>query len=211
MAFLQIINADLVWSFFAFLLLFQIFFYVTIEEYYFGSLDFPMVNAVNEGTTGTFLILLVGVFLGNGVYAQEALYGFKYYELIFGVIILGVTIQNLVTIIKLFINFKVLDVIWKNFLFTFATLSYVLIFFLSNHDVLLNQTKVIYYIYTVIFSRIILSIMIAHLFDANFDQLQVFPLVASSLMILLVCIEKFLVDRTPLFIILILKLPTSCT
>jgi hypothetical protein len=199
MAFLQIINASTNWCYFAFLLLFQIFFYVTLEEYYFGSLDFPMINAVNEGTTGTFLILLVGVFMGNGIYNQEMIYDWKLYQIIFGSIFVAVTIQNLNSLIKLFINYKFLDVLWKNFLFTFATVSYLTVFFLSNSFVVTNQPKIIFYIYTIVFSRIIISIMICHIFHSNFDQIQVFPLVISSLMIILAVIEKFLIDRKTLF------------
>ena len=194
MAFLQIVNADTLWCYFGFLLLFQIFFFATIEEYYFGSLDFPMINAVNEGTTGTFLILLAGVFLGNGIFNNEVIYDWKLYQVIFGSIFVGVTLQNIYALIKLFINFKILDVLWKNFLFTYATLSYVLVFALSTNSVVWSQPKIIMYIYTIIFSRIIISIMICHIFDSNFDQMQVFPLLISTLMIGLVLIEKFLID-----------------
>jgi hypothetical protein len=200
MAFLQIINANVNWCYFAFLLLFQIFFFVTLEEYYFGSLDFPIINAVNEGTTGTFLILLVGVFMGNGVYNKEVIWGFRVYQIIFASIFLSVTIQNLISLIKLFINFKFLDVLWKNFLFTYATISFLTVFFLSNNPVVTTQPKIIFYIYTIIFSRIIISIMICHIFHSNFDQLQVFPLLISTLLIILSLIEKFLIDRKPWFL-----------
>lgn len=193
MAFLQIINPSLMWCYLSFLLLYQIFFYVTLEEYYQGALDFPIVNAVNEGTTSTFLILLVGVFMGNEVYQHEIAYGFKFYELIFGSIVVGVTLQNLISLIKLFIKFNFLDVLWKNFLFLFASVSYALVIFLSNNSIVIDRPKIVMYIYTVVFSRIIISIMISHIFEANFDQMQVFPLVISSIMILFVLIERFLI------------------
>lgn len=194
MAFLQIINPSLGWCYLAFLLLYQIFFYVTLEEYYFGSLDFPIINAVNEGTTSTFLILMIGVVMGNGVYQQEVFYGFKFYEIIFGTIIFAVIIQNLVTLIKLFVKFKFLDVLWKNFIFTIASISYTLVVLLSSNSVVTNRPKIVMYIYTVVFSRIIISMMISHIFHSNFDQLQVFPLAISLLMVLLVAIEKLFIS-----------------
>lgn len=199
MAFLQLINPSLMWCYACFFLLFQIFFFVTLEEYYHGALDFPIINAVNEGTTSTFLILLVGVFMGNGVYQHEIFYGFKLYEIIFGAIILGVTIQNLVSIIKLFIKFSFLDVLWKNFLFTVASVSYFLVIVFSHNSIVISRPKIVMYIYTVVFSRIIISIMISHIFEANFDQMQVFPLVISALMVVFVLIELFLIGGNPSF------------
>ena len=194
MAFIQIVNAETLWCYWGFLLLFQIFFFATIEEYFFGSLDFPMINAVNEGTTGTFCFLLVGVFLGNGVYLNEIVFGLKLYQVVFSGLFLVVSIQNLYALIKLFINFKFLDVLWKNFLFTYASVAYILVFNLSSNSVVWSQPKIVMYIFTIIFSRIIISIMICHIFHSNFDQMQVFPLITSTIMIGLVLFEKFLID-----------------
>ena len=194
MAYLQIINANYMWSYLAFYFLFSIFFYVTLEEYYFGSLDFPILNAVNEGTTSTFIILLLGVFFGNDFYQKEIVFGFNIYQCILIGLLALIVIQNLVIMVKLFIKYKFSDVLMKNLLFVYATLSYVLVVVLSQNDVVWKYSKVILYIYTILFSRIIITIMIAHIFDSNFNQCQVFPILLSTIMIVLALVEKLFLD-----------------
>lgn len=195
MAYFQIINPDLIWIYLSFFFLYQIFFLVILEEYYFGSLDFPMFNAVNEGTTSTFFILLIGVFAGNDIYQKDIIWGLNLYQCILIGLIFLIILQNIWILIKLFRNYDCKDIILKNVLFAYISLSYILVVILSQNQVVRLNAKIILYIYTILFSRIIISIMICHIFDSNFNQLQVFPIFISTTLIGIALIEKFILDR----------------
>ena len=197
MAYLQIVNPSLGWVSLAFVLLFMVFFIVTLEEYYFEALDFPIINAVNEGTTSTFFILLLGVFLGNEVYQHELVFGLNVYQVIFIGLFALIVLQCLYIVIRLLINFPAKDVLLKLSLFSFVCVSAFLVFFWTDNEITAHRTKVPMYIYTILFSRVIISIMIAHIFKSNFDQFQVFPFLLSTIMILLVLVEKFALDGKP--------------
>ena len=203
MIFLQIINASTFWIYLSFLYLYLIFFFITLEEYFEGSLDFPMINAVNEGTTSTFLILLIGVFAGNEVYQIEIIWGLKFYEFIFIAIIIGVSCQILHIMYKLFRNHAFSKVFISMLLFVYLTGSYLAVTFLSNNSIVLGQQKIILYIYTMIFTRVIITIMIGHIFHSNYNQIQVFPILIATLMLLSVIIENFVIDCNYYFYIVI--------
>jgi hypothetical protein len=194
MTYFQIINAETSWIYLAFGFLFSVFYFITLEEYYFGSLDFPIVNAVNEGTTSTSIILLVGVFAGNDFYSKEIIQEFNIYQVIFIGLFCLVVLQNIAILIKLFRKFSILDVLHKNCLFVYSVISYVLVVCLASNDAVWKYSKVILYIYTIVFSRIIISIMIAHIFESNFNQFQVFPLFVSTFLLVLALYEFFFIS-----------------
>lgn len=193
-AYMQIINAETFWCYLVLLMVFQIFFYITLEEYYMGSLDFPIINFVNEGTTGMFGILLIGVIFGNEFYSKELLYGFNFYQIFLSFSLLVIVIQVLVIFFKLFRKFKVLDVLWKNALFMFVNISFLLVILVTGDSVVQTHPKIIMYIYTILYSRVIIPIMIAHIFDSNFDQFHLFPVFISTVMIAISLVEKFVID-----------------
>ena len=194
MAYFQIINADHTWIYLAFAFIFSVFFYITLEEYYFGSLDFPIINAVNEGTTSTLLLLILGAIVGNDFFNKEVINQFTVYQLIFLGLFSLIVLQNLFILFKLFRKYNILDVLHKNCLFIYTVFSYVLVVCLSKNDAVWVYSKVILYIYTIQFSRIIIPIMIAHIFGSNFNQLHIFPFSISTLMAALALFEFFFVD-----------------
>lgn len=194
MAFFHIVNVGGGWAYGTFVMLYQIFFLITLEEYYVGSLDFGLITAVNEGTTSTFILLLVGVFAGNEIYHQEVFSGILLFEIAFSCILIGVVFQMIYILYKLFRYQKTGDVFQKLFLFACLNISYLTIVLLSKNDVIVNHPKILMYIYTILFSKIIISIMIAHIFHSNFNQIQVFPLFIMFVLISLVVIENFIVE-----------------
>lgn len=195
MAYLQIINADRVWCYLVLLMVFQIFFYVTLEEYYFGSLDFPMINFVNEGTTGMFCFLLLGVCFGNEFYSTEVLLGLQFYQCFLLASFAIVVIQILVILFKLFRKFKASDVALKNVLILHVNACFLLVIFLSKESVVQTHPKIIMYIFTILYSRVIIPIMIAHIFDSNFDQCHFFPILVSTATASVALLEQFFFDR----------------
>lgn len=191
MAYVQIVNADQNWIYITFMALYLVFFTVTLEEYYFGSLDFPIINAVNEGTTSTFGILLIGVIFGNEVYQTELFWDLKLYQVIFIGLFVLIVIQSIFIVVKLMINYRVKDVLLKLTLFGLIIISFIACVTLTQNDVVHKRSKIILYIYTILTSRVIISIMISHIFESNFNQCVAFPILLSLIMITLSLIEFF--------------------
>ena len=158
-----------------------------------GSLDFEMINAVNEGTTSTFILLLVGVFAGNQIYHMEVYGGIMFFEIAFSFILGGVIIQMLIVLYKLFRYKKTSDVLQKLLLFVMLNVSFFVVVCFSNSHVIISQQKILMYTYTFLFSKIVISIMISHVFDSNFNQLQIFPIFIMFMLMALTAIES-LVD-----------------
>lgn len=194
MAFFHIVNVGGIWAYGTFVILYQIFFLVTLEEYYVGSLDFGLITAVNEGTTSTFILLLVGVFAGNEIYHREIFSGLLFFEIAFSCILIGVFFQMLYILYKLFRYQKTSDVFQKLFLFVCLNVSFFTVVLLSKNEVIIVHQKILMYIYTILFSKIIISIMIAHIFQSNFNQIQFFPLFIMTALVGLVIIETFIIE-----------------
>lgn len=202
MAYVQMINADTFWCYLVLIMVYTIFFYVTLEEYYFGSLDFPIINFVNEGTTGMFFILLIGVIFGNEFYSEELVYGFNFYQIFLTFSLFVVVLQALFILFKLFRKYKAADILLKNILFMIVNISFLLVIFITGNSVVQTHPKVIMYIYTILYSRTIIPIMIAHIFDSNFDQFHFFPILVSTIMIVISLFEKFLISGSFKFVTL---------
>ena len=198
--FLQIMNSSTFWIYTTFIFLYLIFFFITLEEYFYGSLDFPMINAVNEGTTCTFLVLLIGVFAGNQVYQKEIIWGLMFYEVIYIPFCICFTLQILYIIFKLFRDHAFSKVFISMLLISYLTGSYLAVTFGSNNSIVLGQQKIVLYIYTLIFTKVIITIMIGHIFLSNYNQIQVFPITIATLMFLCVILENFIVDCNHLYI-----------
>ena len=99
----------------------------------------------------------------------------------------------LIVLYKLFRYKKTSDVLQKLLLFVMLNVSFFVVVCFSNSHVIISQQKILMYTYTFLFSKIVISIMISHVFDSNFNQLQIFPIFIMFMLMALTAIES-LVD-----------------
>ena len=192
MTYLQIMNIHGPFLFYAFYLVMIIFFITILEEYYVGSLDFAMINLVNEGTWSMCLNLIVGIVMGNEIYSKEIAFGLKYYQIMYGIIILMGVLIFIQKVIKLMMLAGFKSVIKNIMLMSYVSLSYALTSIFSQNWAIISQIKIIHYIFTAIFSKIIISVMIGHIFDSPINQFQIYPIILSTMVLLVLLLETML-------------------
>lgn len=159
----------------------SVFFVVTLEEYYVGSLDFGKINIVNEGNTAISLLILTGFFFGNQIYHTQLFWGMNIADFVcYSMLFFGI-IDNLVRIVKTMKGFGVCELLKRLSLFTFMTISFIPLCGFSENWVVTDHPKVLQYIYTFLAARIIISLMISHITHSTFEQFQFFPIIFSLL------------------------------
>ena len=194
MTFLQLIKADNIWMYIAFVFLYQIFFLMTLEEYFYGSLDLPIINAVNEGSTGICLFLILGAFMGNEVYHTEVIWNIKIYQWLFIFLYTYLGLNSIYLLIKIWRDYGFKEAAQKNLLFFYINISFFVVILFGKNSEILTEHKIIMYIFTILFSKITISLIISHIFRFEYSQVQIFPFLIATLLIILVPFEVFFIE-----------------
>jgi hypothetical protein len=171
---------------------------IFLEEYFTGTLDFPVINFVNEGITAMFLNLLVGVFNGNKFFHQEAFQGVRLIDLLF-------TITAITAIVQFIWSNRVITkrsnlgtCIYHNLLIFYLAGVHFLVNFNSNNWLVSTYPKVQLYFFMFVSSRIIISLMVAHVMDIPYIQFQRYPMMLITSQLAIFIFEKvFLIRKTP--------------
>lgn len=171
---------------------------IFLEEYFTGSLDFPMINFVNEGIVLMCLNLLTGFFFGNQIYKMELFNGIRICDLLF-------LITTITAIVQFFWSNRVMskissvmDCVRNQVLIVYLLVVHCLVCFYSTNWVVLSYPKCIGFLFTFISSRIIISLMLAHVLDIPFNQFQRYPMMLITAQFSIFVFEKFfLIHKTP--------------
>jgi ethanolaminephosphotransferase len=154
------------------------FFLNTLEEYYTGELNLPIIHGVSEGTViACFCMNLTG-FFGMEIW--------KYELTTFGITSqlnhflatlcffagLGFGLNSLFNILRDFKE-KNNEVIRNIQMFCYLVASLLLVIFYSDSEVLKNYPKLIVILYGFAFAKLVGHLHLSHLADAKFNQYRV--------------------------------------
>ena len=64
------------------------FYFATLEEYYCGRLDLPIINAVSDGCVFIYAVGLVSAFFGCNIWKAQGMFGFSVAQLGVGFLIM---------------------------------------------------------------------------------------------------------------------------
>ena len=195
----QIIGVRGLFLFNTLTMLMVVFWAVTFEEYYFGSLDFPIINVVNEGTFSMCLILIPGIFYGNHIYRIPFLLGFNFVEIMYySLSLVGVIVIIIPNLIKCSHKKDWKSVKSDSRLLKITFIVLLIIPNTSSNTFFLLKPKLYQYLITFSLSKIIISLMICHIMDSPIynKQLPIFYLIIALLLTFIFDITKLADDIT---------------
>lgn len=157
-----------------------------------------MINFVNEGIVLMCLNLLLGVVFGNQIYKIELFPGILFLDILFVVTALTALVQFLWSS-RLISNLSsVTSCIHHHLLILFLVVIHCLVNYSSANWVVVSYPKVSVFFFTFVSSRIIISLMLAHVMDLPFIQFQLYPMMLITANLSIFVFEKFfLVHKTP--------------
>lgn len=173
MTYCQIMGVKGLFIYNTLILLVLIFWVITLEEYYFGSLDFPIINAVNEGTLSMCLSLIPGLIYGNHIYSIPIVYGLCFYEIMYYTLsVFGVLCIVAPTLLKCAEKKDMKTLKTDCRLIAVTTLVLGAVANLSTNSYLVTKQRLFQYLITFILSKVTISIMICHITGCPLYQNQ---------------------------------------
>jgi len=160
------------------------FFLNTLEEYYTGELNFPVVHGVSEGTVLACMAMNCSGFYGVEFWnTKVVVYGFTTQRnylvasicLISG---LGFGLTSLVNILRKFKE-KKQEIIKNTQMFCYLVISLFLVVLYSDSSIVKNYPKVLTLLYGFAFAKLVGHLQLSHLADVKFDQYRTSLLVST--------------------------------
>ena len=169
---------------------------IFLEEYFVGSLDFPIINFVNEGITLMFAGLVIGITFGNNFF-NNLLFGITLKSWLFAFTFTTGLAQYIWSSYKITKLSNLATCIRCNILIFYLVFVHLLVGFYSDNWLTALYPKVECYFFMFISSRIIISLMIAHVMDIPYIQFQRYPLMLITAQLGVFVFEKFfLIKKT---------------
>ena len=163
---------------------------IFLEEYFTGRLDFPEFNFVNEGITLMFVNLIPGILFGNSIYAVPIVAGIRFLDVIFVGSFVTVLFQLTGTLRNVSSFTSVGNFFANKLLMLYLGVVHLLVYFCSDNWLFVSYPKIPLYFAAFMTSRVIISMMIAHVLEIPFVQFQRYPLMIITAQLGVFIFEK---------------------
>lgn len=163
----------------------------TYEQYVSHSLDLDIINPVNEGVTAVFIIAFVFGFIGNEKADYMSFLPGITWKYLFYYILLMSIVGNVAKSLWLYHKHgKFLAFFADSALFFFMNTGFILLYMLSDLEVVVNQPKYVVLAWALIQSKLTIEMMIAHVMDFKVKRLPIYIAILSVVPYVVLIMEK---------------------